>query len=567
MQYQPLPKHQAISWGADLLFLTICLGLLFFFCLGTRPLFVPDEGRYAEIAREMITRGDFVTPYLNDIKYFEKPPFFYWAGAFAFKLGGINLWAIRAVNAFLGLLSCLITYITARTLYDRATGLLAAMLLGTSILYFVMTHMVSLDLPVTVFLSICLYSFLLGSLAAKPHVRRYYFWIAAGSAALSVLTKGLIGIIFPVLIITIWIILCKEWRILKILPLFSALLLFLLIALPWHVVVQYRNPEFFYFYIIEQHFLRYTSPDVGHYQPLWFFIPCLILGFFPYSVFLVQTLWQTLKDFFYQRKAASKEMFFLLWAGLIFTFFTFSKSKLIPYILPIFPPLALLCAVYLRKAFTSPKKTGVIIGFIGFVIIAIIIFISFKNFTQHGTLPDMAQARLLLTTSAWLLLIGSLFSLFLSFKNTKQAIMLTIGTMWTFLAMIISAAPAIDARSIYPLAQYLNAISTSEEVITYNRYYQDLPFYLKRRVSILNWRNELSYGMRYQDTGNWLIDDSLFWQRFHGRKRVFVLIDLDEYRKLQKLYPQEHFYFLQSTVTTALISNQSNEQAMGRIKQ
>src|SRR5262249_22217637 len=154
-----------------------------FILLGTRPLFIPDEGRYAEIAREMATSGDYITPYLNGIKYFEKPPLFYWLGAAAIKIGGLNLWFIRSINAFLGLLGCLFTYITARKIYDRLTGLLAALILGTSLLYFVMVHMVSMDLTVTIFLTISLYFYLLGSLAFE-RIRLFYFLGAAVAAAL-----------------------------------------------------------------------------------------------------------------------------------------------------------------------------------------------------------------------------------------------------------------------------------------------------------------------------------------------------------------------------------------------
>src|SRR5438445_3790607 len=111
-----LPHQQQASWSKDILFLSLILGGLFFILLGSRPLFVPDEGRYAEIAREMVASGDYVTPWLNGIKYFEKPALFYWLESAAIQLGGLNLWSIRSVNALLGLLGCLLTYGTVRLL-------------------------------------------------------------------------------------------------------------------------------------------------------------------------------------------------------------------------------------------------------------------------------------------------------------------------------------------------------------------------------------------------------------------------------------------------------------------
>lgn len=123
--------------------------------------------------------------------------------------------------------------------------------------------------------------------------------------------------------------------------------------------------------------------------------------------------------------------------------------------------------------------------------------------------------------------------------------------------MVMAGMPAIDTRSIQPLANRLIPIlKPQDEVITYNQYYQDLPFYLQRRVNILNWRNELSYGMQHQNTHAWMINDEIFWQRWHSHQRVFVVISLDEYEQLRKRHPRKPIYLLDKTVTNALISNQ-----------
>lgn len=560
MQSTQQQHGQNNSWWMDSLLLIVILGGLFFILLGVKPLFVPDEGRYAEIAREMVHSGNYLTPYLNGIKYFEKPVLFYWLEAAAIKAAGLQLWSLRSINALLGLIGCLLTYATVRKLYDRTTGLLAAFILGTSLLYFVMVHMISLDLPVTVFLTASLYAFLLGSQQGPGRARRLYFWGAAATAALAVLTKGLIGIVFPLMIIGCWIVVAHEWRQLKYLYLPSCLLVFLLIAAPWHVLVSLHNPEFFYFYFIEQHFLRYTLPEIGHYQPAWFFIPYLLLGFFPWVVFLPQAL---ITPFLRAHKESGdyeKSLFFILWAVSIFVFFSFSKSKLIPYILPVIPPLAVLTARYLRQALGSQDllstRISIRMSYLALLLLATamssLLFVFIKRFPTL----DPFTADILLDLAACLLLIGTVMGCIYALRYLCKALAVTIMTSCLLLLLILAAVPAIDTRSIRPLANQLNTlIQPQDEVITFNQYYQDLPFYLGRKVSILNWRNELSYGMQHQPSHAWMLDDATFWQHWHSNKRVFVVISLDEYGQLQRKHPQESFYLLGKTLTNALIAN------------
>lgn len=552
-------QDQQNTWWKDTLFLTFILGGLFFILLGTRPLFVPDEGRYAEIAREMANSNDFITPYLNGVKYFEKPVLFYWLGAAAIKVIGLNLWSVRSINALLGLLGCLFTYFTARQCYDRATGLLAALILGTSTLYFVMAHMVSLDLTITVFLTACLFAFLLGIEQPLGIKRRGYFWAASAFAALAVLTKGLIGIIFPVMIIGTWIALIGEWRLLKRIYLSSCIVIFLLIATPWHILVGVKNPEFFYFYFIDQHFLRYTTKAVGHYQPFWFFIPCLILGFFPWIVFLPQALMANFPPSWRLRRHFQTELFFLLWAVLIFAFFSFSKSKLIPYILPVLPPLAILTARYLIKATTKNLKIGVIVGYLSLMLLSILIAYVFYHYLHHIQFANIKLATIYLTSAITVLIVGTIIGCLFAYRHIVKAIVTTVMTTWLFLLIILTSIPYVETRTILPFATILNPIlTTQDEVITFNQYYQDLPFYLKRRVTILNWHNELTYGMQHQDTSEWMIDNKTFWQRWHSNKRVFVILSLDEYEKIKHANPKEIFYLLGETPMNRLISNQHN---------
>lgn len=268
-------RHTHKTWLTDILLLCLLIGGLFSFMLGSRPLNVPDEARYSEIPREMLASHDFVTPHINGVKYFEKPPLIYWLQAASLKTFGLNEWSIRGTDALLALLGCLGTYFAARKLYDRKTGLFAAITLSTSLLYFVLARVITLDMSVSVFISFALFSFIL----------RYYYWVYI-FAALAVLAKGLIGIIFPGSIILLWLIYTGHWKILRECKLISGTLIFLAITLPWHILVQIKNPEFFNYYFITQQFSRYLTMSAGRYEPIWYFVPMLLLGLFPWTGFL-----------------------------------------------------------------------------------------------------------------------------------------------------------------------------------------------------------------------------------------------------------------------------------------
>jgi hypothetical protein len=240
--------------------------------------------------------------------------------------------------------------------------------------------------------------------------------------------------------------------------------------------------------------LRYTTAGIGHYQPNWFFIPYLILGFFPWIFFLAQAILSATPRW-KNRNAYQVELFFLLWAGIVFAFFSFSSSKLIPYILPLFPPLAILTARYLA----SPPYQGFMRG---------------------------------------------------------RAFVITCVLASTLLMGLLIASPSLDTRTIRPLAVTLKPLLKPEDdVITYHQYYQDLPFYLERRVSILDWQNELRFGMTHQHTEDWMIDDATFWKRWHSQQHVFMILSLSEYRLFLTNYPQEKVFLLNKTNGNALVSN------------
>lgn len=484
-------KHQTTY--LDILFLTLILGTLFFISLNTRPLLVPEEGRYAEIIREMLLSHDYITPYLNGVKYFEKPILFYWLGVFITKIFGLSIISLRTINACFATAGCLLTYAVARKLYDRWSGIYAALILGASGLYLAMSQVINVDMSATFFISLSLYGFLVGTQESENKKRRNYLWLAFAAAACAVLTKGLVGIIFPVMIAGLWILLLNQWQLLRSLYLPSSFFIFLCIVIPWHVLISMQHSEFFYFYFIEQQFLRFATLEIGHYQPVWFFIPILIAGFFPWVAFLPQAILFARNE---SKPISSVNLFLIIWAVAIFIFFSLSKSKLVSYILPVFPPLALLIGHYFANKIMQRKK-----------------------------------------------------------------ILLLWGATVILLLTLIPMIAASNTNSTLLLANVIkSSVTPQDEVVAYKQYYQDLPFYLNRLVTVVEWRGELAFGSAHQDVSAHMIDDKTFWQRWHSQKKLFVITDDNEFTLLRQQYPTEKFCVLASTVTNVLFTQCKKQQ-------
>ena len=525
-------------WWRDLLLITALFIVLFGFELGSRAIWSPDEGRYSEIPREMLVSGDFITPHLNGVKYFEKPPLFYWLQAGAIKSFGLNAWALRLTPTLFTLLTCLCVYAAGRRFYGRRTGLWSAAILGSSFLFYVLGRAIILDMAVTALISAALLAFMVGVQTAPGTQRRLYLWGFYILMALATLAKGLIGILLPGMVIFVWMALYGEWRQLKTLYLPSGVTLFLLVAAPWHILVSQQNPEFPYFYFVQQHFLRYLTMAEKRYQPNWFYIPILLLGLYPWSAFLPQAIRQALPSWS-QRHAHKETVFLLLWTVLIFGFFSLSHSKLVPYILPVFPPLAILIGHYL--ATSEPSARGLryglgTLGFIGIasagVVLALPLILT----------PGRAQIQLQQFPGDDVYLIAGILAgagiaalVALRLRNNGQRIALLTITTAVFLVTFSHTMQRLDPKwSTKTIAEQLKPqLQDSDIVATYNAYYQDLPVYLERRITIAGWTNELTFGMQHQDTREWIIDKPHLMATWNSPQRVYLfanLRDIDAFR-------------------------------------
>ena len=325
--------------------------------LGCREMFRPDEFRYAEIPREMLRSGDWITPRLVGFRYFEKPALGYQIVAASFRLFGENAFALRLPFALATGLTALMLYALVRRWNRRgeASALSVLAYLASGLVFGVGTYGV-LDALLTMFLTASLAAFLCAWNA--PLKRRPWWLLAAGAAAGGAfLVKGFLALAIPCIVIAPFLLWQREWKRLFTLP-WLPLAVALAVALPWSLAIARAEPDFWNYFFFEEHVKRFFSSTYDRKpQPVWFFLPILAAGIWPAGL-LIFTAWRGWTRRFFR---SPRMRYLLLWAGVPFLFFSASSCKLGTYILPCFPPLAALIgcglAEALRSAPVSSRRT------------------------------------------------------------------------------------------------------------------------------------------------------------------------------------------------------------------
>lgn len=519
------------------------------------PLLEPDEARYVEIPREMLATGDYVIPRLNSIIYLEKPPFFYWLQTLSIKAFGIEEISLRFWNAFFAAFSCAMIYLVGSTVYNRRTGWLAAGLLFSSLLYFAMAHFITLDMTLSGLVTGCLSSIMIALHQSSSLKSRLWFYAAYIFAALALLTKGLIGILLPGSIFILWILATQQWSALKRAHIPTGLLIFLAIALPWHILAQERVSEFFDFYIIGQHFRRYLTLAEKRYQPIWFFAVILLTGLIPWVFFTIQAFIRQCSQIGFSFKKYSAQTFLILWASFIFIFFSLSKSKLVPYILPVVPPLMLLLS---HDLLSYTRKTWEWVATLSLVFLSALCLFIFPWVAARHFDPALlsAQTPILIAMGA-LTLLTAIVCVVLLIQNKIQAcfIALASGSLLVFSAAVPLSMTLAD-RSIKPLAEIIRSQDGQyDEIIAYQRYFPDLPVYTEKIITVVDRRGELAFGMMLEDHSDHMITRKEFWEKWNQQDQyLLVLMNRKHYQKDFAAHPLT--VLLGKTSRYVLISNQ-----------
>ena len=322
-----------------------------------RPLAVPDEGRYGDIARWMLQSGDWLTPRLNGIPFFHKPALLYWLQAAAMALLGVHAWVVRLVPAAHAALMLLALYLAARQWLDETSARRAVWMLGTSLGFLIGGQYVNHDMLVAAWISVAILCFALAFMAGdRPHADLARAGFVA--CALGVLSKGLIGLALPGLVLLVWLLYTRQWRKITHLPWVSGLVLFALVALPWFVLAQQRHPGMLGYMFGVQHFARYTGTTFNNAQPWWFYLAALCALLFPWVLFALYQGWATLRGRAASTPVSARppaptsavQALCWIWLVAIVVFFSVPRSKLIGYVLPVLVPLALLAALGWQRA-------------------------------------------------------------------------------------------------------------------------------------------------------------------------------------------------------------------------
>lgn len=327
--------------------------MVFFYGLGRLPLIGPDEPRYAQVAREMAQTGDWITPRLAGIHWFEKPALTYWLAALGYKLFGVSEFAARCGVALLASGGVLLLYWFGRRVHSARFGYLSAATLITCGLWPGFARAVTFDLPLSVSLELALLCFFLWERQpAKLAKKNALWWVCCFALGLAVLAKGLAGLVLPALIVGPYLLLTRRWKIvLQPRSLLVGAMIFLITAALWYAPMLWRHGrEFIDEFFVAHHFQRYTSNKYKHPQPFYFFFLVTLAGSLPWSSFLLAGVAQTWRER-YKLLAETERLRLFLWLWVLgpLVFFSLSGSKLPGYILPIFPALALLIGEQLAQ--------------------------------------------------------------------------------------------------------------------------------------------------------------------------------------------------------------------------
>jgi 4-amino-4-deoxy-L-arabinose transferase len=483
--------------------------LIYLLPLGFRPLLIPDETRYAEIPREMLTTGDWVTPRLNGLRYFEKPPLGYWLNAASIAAFDEHEFAVRLASALSAGLTTLLVFLLARQLTrERYVPLLAALIHMTFIEVYLIGVTNVLDTPLTLFLTAGIAAFYY---AARSPDHKSLWWLSGVAFGLAFLTKGFLAFAVPVLVLVPWMLLQGTWRTLMIKG-WQVVLAAILVVLPWSVLIHLHETDFWRYFFWIEHLKRFTSDNAQHKESFFYFLiylPALAFPWLSLAPAAVAGLWRPAAE---SRTDRGTLLFLWLWLVLPFLFFSASSGKLLTYILPCFPPLAVLTATGLVRYFCHDRSRlfdyGIWVNTLLFLCLLVALWLSQTMEIGFRVYAKAETGKVALLSTALLVCIAAGFhALLVNNARWKLASAVAMIVPILFIASFVLPERVLEHKAPEPLlAPFKNRLGDNAIVIAEADVVHAAAWYLQRHDIYLIGGGETGYGLSYPDAAGRLLD-------------------------------------------------------------
>lgn len=512
----------------------LALALVWFGSLDARHLLRSDEGRYAEIAREMWQSGDWVTPRYNGLKYFEKPPLHMWMTALAFQLWGLGEWQARLWVAISGAFGILMMALAAGRWWGPRVALFSALILVSTPNWFIGAHFNSLDMSVSGALAAVLACALIAQHPAATARQRLGWMLGAWAAmGVAVLTKGLIGVALPGLVLVVYTLWTRDWALWRRLHLVGGTLVLLLVTVPWFWLVSQRNPEFPQFFFIHEHFQRYTSTIHHRNAPFWFFVPQLLAGFLPW-LGLLPGMWTACRAEAPRPNGFRPLHLLATWAVAIFVFFSASGSKLPGYILPVMPALTVWAAVALDRWQPRTWARYTLGALLVFALLAVTLPLVATYGRDDAINPALRAYVYWIVAAAVVMALGSALAWALQrhgrhlFSVVSYAVAMVLGVNLVVLGHE-NLGRGISGIDLVPAVRA--ALKPGMPFYGVRELDHTLPFYLRHTLTMVEQPDELAFGVA-QEPQKWLPTLAAFQSRWRDGTPAMALMSPETFQQL-----------------------------------
>ena len=448
--------------SADWLLLAGFCGFFFFFGLAFFGLIGADEPRYAQVAREMLARHDWITPTLGGKPWLEKPPLFYWQAMLAYGLFGVSDWAARLPSAVDATLMVVATYLFLQR-FRPGFQLDGALMTASAAGIIGFARAASTDMPLAATFTIALLAwFAWYESESRRFLALFYCFLALG-----MLAKGPVAPLFAAVIIVIFAAATRDYRLLGRTLWVPGILLFCVLGFPWHIAVQIKNPEFFRIFVLQHNLARFGTNLYHHPEPFWYYVPVTLLGLIPWTVFVVASLAERVRVWWTARRQIldserALDVFLVIWLAVPVAFFSLSQSKLPGYIVPALPAGTLLLAEYVRRRVANSESPSTFLIVLHAITAAapIVPALMIQYLVLQHRLPWGRGAEISVTFAA-VLAIGIALTLRTKLGFGALRFITLIPVVLAVAALLRLGAPALDSMlSVRPLANEISHLES-----------------------------------------------------------------------------------------------------------